>query len=86
LVEPGSRPAAGRPEGLALTLAVVVPGDRIMVVARLPGGAWLPSSMSQWRREGHGEPGFGPRCQSRWWQPACRVPGHTFVTPQRRVT
>ena len=22
----------------------------------------------------------------RWWQPVCRVPGHTFVTPSRRVT
>jgi hypothetical protein len=23
---------------------------------------------------------------TRWWQPAGRVPGHTFVTPRWRVT
>jgi hypothetical protein len=38
------------------------------------------------RVKGHGQPGFGPRLDTRWWQPVCRVPGHTFVTPQARVT
>ena len=60
--EPGSRPAAGRPEGLALTPAVVVPGNGIMVVAPPVGrGPGCRSLAAGWRREGHGEPGFGPR-------------------------
>jgi hypothetical protein len=36
--------------------------------------------------KGHGEPGFGPRVDEVVAACVSRVLGHTFVTPQRRVT
>jgi hypothetical protein len=62
-----------------LTPAVVVPSNRIIVLASAPSGAeaWLALPVAK----GHGEAGFGPRI-SRGGAARCRVPGHTFVTPQ----
>ena len=81
-VESGSRPAAGRPEGLALTAAVVMPGDwdhghgpvlgrglLAVPVGHSVVGRGTVNLASVLERARGGQPGVG----CRW---------HTFVTPR----
>ncbi len=79
----GSRPGVGRPEGLALTPAVVEPGaeDNGSGPARR-AGAYLPSGSVDGR--GHcGWTGFVPRWSEVGQPDRVGCLGHTFVTPAR---